>query len=290
MRSPEIETERLILRRLSINDAETAYKNWCSNPSVARYTMWDVHKSVETTKNLFNMWEKEYEKESTFRWIVELKDTHDLIGTIDVASIQGFDKQVRNFTQVQTPKEAVMLLTKALIFGIAPTMLNDAMWDDDDEYEELQDYLKDNYYLFKGKDGQWIRIPKGRAMSVIGGAFRRAKNYAKGDKDAFKGFGEFAANQVAPNSVLNNNIFAPLSQVKNNKSWSGNKIISDSMAKRPTEEQYNEKTDKISIALGKAMKDLPLPESMKNFKSPLAIHYLLDQYTGVFGDVVLPIS
>lgn len=204
------------------------------------------------------------------------------------ASIQGFDKQVRNFTQVQTPKEAVMLLTKALIFGIAPTMLNDAMWDDDDEYEELQDYLKDNYYLFKGKDGQWIRIPKGRAMSVIGSAFRRTKNYAKGDKDAFKGFGEFAANQVAPNSVVNNNIFAPLSQVKNNKSWSGNKIISDSMAKRPSEEQYNEKTDKISIALGKAMKDLPLPEEYKNFKSPLAIHYLLDQYTGVFGDAILP--
>jgi hypothetical protein len=204
------------------------------------------------------------------------------------ASIQGFDKQVRNFTQVQTPKEAVMLLTKALIFGIAPTMLNDAMWDDDDEYEELQDYLKDNYYLFKGKDGQWIRIPKGRAMSVIGSAFRRTKNYAKGDKDAFKGFGEFAANQVAPNSVINNNIFAPLSQVKNNKSWSGNKIISDSLSKRPTEQQYNEKTDKISIALGKAIKDLPLPEEYRNFKSPLAIHYLLDQYTGVFGDTILP--
>ena len=83
----QIETKRLILRKLSVNDAYTAYKNWCSNPNVARYTMWNVHKSVETTKNLFSMWEKEYEKNNTFRWIVELKDTHDLIGTIDVASI-----------------------------------------------------------------------------------------------------------------------------------------------------------------------------------------------------------
>ena len=32
------------------------------------------------------MWEKEYEFNDTFRWIVELKDTHELIGTIDVAS------------------------------------------------------------------------------------------------------------------------------------------------------------------------------------------------------------
>ena len=204
------------------------------------------------------------------------------------ASIQGFDKQVRNFTQINNPRQAVMLLTKALIFGIAPTMLNDAMWDDDDEYEEMQEYQKDNYYLFKGKNGQWIRIPKGRAMSVIGGAFRRGKNYLQGDKDAFKGFGKFAADQVAPNSVVSNNIFAPLSQVKNNESWSGNKIISDSMAKRPTDEQYNEKTDEVSKFIGKAIKDLPLPESMKNFKSPLAIHYLLDQYTGAIGDVFLP--
>ena len=82
----KIETERLILRRLTVNDSLTAFNNWCSNINVARYTMWDVHKSPETTKNLFTMWEKEYLKNDTFRWIVELKDTHDLIGTIDVAS------------------------------------------------------------------------------------------------------------------------------------------------------------------------------------------------------------
>ena len=206
------------------------------------------------------------------------------------ASIQGFDKQVRNFSALTSgdKKQIVNLLTKALVFGVAPTMLNDAMYDDDDEYKELQEYQKDNYYLFKGKDGQWIRIPKGRAMSVIGSAVRRTKEFSLGDKKAFEGFGEFAANQVAPNSVLNNNVFAPLSQVKNNKSWSGNKIISDSMAKRPTDEQYNEKTDEASKIIGKAIKDLPLPESMKNFKSPLAIHYLLDQYTGAVGDVLLP--
>ena len=82
----KIETERLILRRLTIKDYEAAFRNWCSNPNVARYTLWDVHKSPETTKNLFTMWEKEYEKNDTFRWIVELKSTHELIGTIDVAS------------------------------------------------------------------------------------------------------------------------------------------------------------------------------------------------------------
>lgn len=83
----KLETERLILRKLTVNDAEEAYKSWCSNPNVSKYTVWSTHKSLDVTKRLYEMWEKEYEKNDTFRWIVELKDTHKLIGTIDVASI-----------------------------------------------------------------------------------------------------------------------------------------------------------------------------------------------------------
>lgn len=201
------------------------------------------------------------------------------------ASVQGFSKQIRNFTDIQNPRQAVQLLGKIVVLGIAPGLINDAMWDDDDEYKDLQDYQKDNYYLFKGKDGKWIRIPKGRAISVFQSAARRTKYALKGDEKAFDGFVDFAKNQVAPNSPFENNIFAPLSQVSNNKSWSGNKIISDSLSKRPTEEQYNEKTDEISKWIGKQVKDAPIPE---NFKSPLAINYLIDQYSGVIGDVGLP--
>lgn len=201
------------------------------------------------------------------------------------ASVQGFSKQIRNFTDIQNPRQAAQLLGKIIALGIAPGLINDAMWDDDDEYKELQDYQKDNYYLFKGKDGKWIRIPKGRAISVFQSAARRTKYALKGDEKAFDGFVDFAKNQVAPNSPFENNIFAPLSQVSNNKSWSGNKIISDSLSKRPTEEQYNEKTDEISKWIGKQVKNAPIPE---NFKSPLAINYLIDQYSGVIGDVGLP--
>lgn len=210
------------------------------------------------------------------------------------ASIQGFDKQIRNFKDALTSgdkKQIVHLLTKALIFGIAPTMLNDAANDDDDEYKEMPDYQKDNYYLFKADNGKWIRIPKGRAMSVLGSAARRTKNFVTtGDISAYKGLWDFAKTQVAPNSIFENNILAPFSQVKNNKSWSGSKIIPDSIAKRPTEEQYNEKTDSFSKWLGQVFKDIPVPKEYENFKSPMAINYLIDQYTGAIGDVVLPMT
>ena len=49
-----------------------------------KYVIWDKHSSPEVTINLFNIWVNEYEDDHTFRWICELKDTHDLIGTIDV--------------------------------------------------------------------------------------------------------------------------------------------------------------------------------------------------------------
>ena len=82
----QIETERLILRKLTVNDAEEAYNNWCSSYNVSKYVMWKKHENVEETKKLFIAWEKEYEDLTTFRWIVELKETNELIGTIDVAS------------------------------------------------------------------------------------------------------------------------------------------------------------------------------------------------------------
>jgi len=82
----ELETNRLILRRIKIEDAEAAYKNWCSHDIVCKYTLWDKHNSVEETKELYKIWVKDYENLDTYRWIVELKDTHELIGTIDVAS------------------------------------------------------------------------------------------------------------------------------------------------------------------------------------------------------------
>ena len=81
-----LETERLILRKLTIEDAPYAYEHWCSNPSVCKYTMWDKHNSAEDTKKLYEIWEKEYEDPTIYRWLVEIKESHTPIGTIDVCS------------------------------------------------------------------------------------------------------------------------------------------------------------------------------------------------------------
>ena len=80
-----LETKRLILRRLTKNDAEEAFSSWCNSDKVDRYVLWKKHDNVEVTKELYEKWENEYASLSTYRWIVELKDTKELIGTIDVS-------------------------------------------------------------------------------------------------------------------------------------------------------------------------------------------------------------
>lgn len=79
-----LETERLILRRIKISDAETAFANWTNDTEVTKYVTWDQHETVEVTKELFTKWEEEYELPHKYRWVVYVKELDTIIGTVDV--------------------------------------------------------------------------------------------------------------------------------------------------------------------------------------------------------------
>lgn len=87
-----LETERLILRRISKNDADIAFKNWTSDPLVSRYVTWDTHENVGVTRELFTMWEEEYNLEHKYRWVVYVKELDTIIGTIDVVHQSNIQK------------------------------------------------------------------------------------------------------------------------------------------------------------------------------------------------------
>ena len=80
----ELETNRLILRKLNENDAESVYNNWANDPEVTKWLTWEAHNSVEVTKEILSIWLNDYDNDSTYRWGIELKKTHELIGMIDV--------------------------------------------------------------------------------------------------------------------------------------------------------------------------------------------------------------
>lgn len=193
-------------------------------------------------------------------------------------SVQGASKFVRNFSEAIENKQYAKILTRVALLGLTPALVGEIMWGDDDEYTQLPEYQKDNYYLFKSGNGNWIRIPKGQVQGALQSLPRRAISAVRGQKNAFSGFGDTIANNVAPNNPLTDNVLGPIISVKENKAWSGNQIV-PSYLENPTypSEEYTSGTDEFSKWLGK-----------KTNTSPAKINYLLDQYTGVLGDVALP--
>ena len=195
------------------------------------------------------------------------------------ASVQGLDKFYRNLTGQNGWKGYANILTKATLFQIAPAIINGLLLGDDDDYEDLPEYTKDNYFLFKTGKGKFFRIPKGRVSSLIGGIARRGLETAQGKEVDWNALVDTAINQMAPNNPLTDNIIAPLIQAKTNKSWYGGDIESSRLQKLPVAERSDETTDKLSKFLGEKLNI-----------SPKKINYVLDQYSGGIGDVLLPMG
>jgi len=79
-----IETERLILRRFSIEDADYMFNNWASDAEVTKYLMWTVHSDVFISKAIINSWIELYQKLEYYNWTVVLKEINEPIGSIAV--------------------------------------------------------------------------------------------------------------------------------------------------------------------------------------------------------------
>lgn len=74
-----IETDRLILRRFRLEDAEDMYANWASDPEVARFLTWPTHSSVEVTKSLLADWIPRYEMADTLIGLWSTKKQEKLL-------------------------------------------------------------------------------------------------------------------------------------------------------------------------------------------------------------------
>jgi len=197
------------------------------------------------------------------------------------ASVQGAIQQVRNVREAKANglKGALTLAAKFAAAGLPSILLNHLLWDDDEEYAELSDYVKQNYYIVgKYDDGKFVRIPKGRALAVIQNGFEQMENLITGNDEAdLATFGKLLISNLAPNDPIDNNIFSPIAQALRNETWYGEELVPTRLQDLPTAEQYDETTDSISRWLGER---LPI--------SPYKINYLLDQYSGGIGDTFLP--
>lgn len=84
MDTPILETERLILRPLSLNDAEHIFKTWTSDPDVEKYMIWDLHQSINDTISWLKTEVAELTSNNNYTWGMVFKENNELFGTISI--------------------------------------------------------------------------------------------------------------------------------------------------------------------------------------------------------------
>ena len=77
-----IETQRLRLRRFTMDDAEDMYRGWACDPQVTKYLTWPAHESAEVSRAILALWIPQYEDGAFFNWAIEWKETGEAIGAM----------------------------------------------------------------------------------------------------------------------------------------------------------------------------------------------------------------
>ena len=78
-----IETDRLLLRRFTLDDAGAMYKNWASDPDVTKFLTWPAHSGINVSKAVLEEWVSLYAEENYYQWAIVLKEHgNDPIGSI----------------------------------------------------------------------------------------------------------------------------------------------------------------------------------------------------------------
>ena len=163
--------------------------------------------------------------------------------------------------------------------AIVPMALGNAMYGNDDEYKDMKDSIKENNYLFKVGD-TWLKLPRGRVVSTISGLFNRSYKQLTGQETDWGDYGKNVLDQITPAQNVARHIFSPFADVANNRTWYGTKIESDALQNYAVNQRYDENTSRISVWIGQLTSHFGL--------SPKEVNYLIDQYTGVVGDILLP--
>jgi hypothetical protein len=195
-------------------------------------------------------------------------------------AFQGLDKFGRNFknSPIKTSIKSIASIT-------LPTLVFNQINKDNPNYQALDNRTKDNNYLIPMGD-KFFKVPKTyQNGAIFGSLFERLQRLQSGDKDAFKGFPTTLATNFSPVQNINplaNTVVAPaLYNIPKNKDFANRTIEPMGLQSRSPELRYDEKTSELGKMLSKVITPM-------TGLSPIQIDYLIDSYTGVIGDFVLP--
>lgn len=178
------------------------------------------------------------------------------------AGIQGFDKFVTHVSEgVKTPKGMGSLLLEFTAVGVGTAVANAILNGDDEEYDKLPYYYKNNYYMFKVGDNQYFRIPKGRVQALYDVIFEYATGLREEDspKDYFESLTSALDSAVLPPALESASPMSAYVQLFENKDAFGNEI-------------YSKKYDTTGEKIQKS------------------IYHLLSNYFGRYGRIVKDVT
>lgn len=224
------------------------------------------------------------------------------------AAVAGVNQFVTLLTSKETwtTKNGLLKLARAFTTQAIPAILlaflNSGWFGDDDEkrkeYDELSEYTKNNYWVFKWGD-TWVKLPRDREISALFGTLFQNivldKIYPEErDSTVTKEFIGYLKDQLMPTVSP---VGWALVQARNNKTWYGSDLISSSyqdLLKNP--ETYMDITDESTSEIATWIAGIinKGPEAMREalgvLGTPKGTDYILDQLTGGLGDVVLPLT
>ncbi len=214
------------------------------------------------------------------------------------AQVQGVDKEARTFTT--GGKNNILKYVMRYVLSAVLTSALLEFWNrliDEDGWEELSQYQKNNFYCIAYGDGKFIKLPKAREAAIPNTLIERSIDFAFGDKDAFYQFGEYIGDTILPSwlpltGLISGTIEGGLEEgaeealhqavgstmlsgiVDNmvNEDFKGTPIVSSSLEDTPKKQQTNNKTTWLAYAIGQLTNT-----------SPLKADHIIDSYTGILG-------
>lgn len=84
-----LESQRLLLRPFTVEDADAMYRNWASDSAVTKFLSWPVHTSPDMTTELLQDWVSQYPEEDYYQWAIVLKSMGEPVGSISVVSLDS---------------------------------------------------------------------------------------------------------------------------------------------------------------------------------------------------------
>lgn len=206
------------------------------------------------------------------------------------AGMQGLDKTVRQLKAAPAKTIAKYLVMQSLA-EVALALMNAH----NPHYDELDDEVKDNYFLIPLGDPKnaekFLRLPRSREYGALFGGLtaRIIDGLVDGDlggedmgEEAREWFGSVAEG-FSPPDVMGNNILNTFTRIdlfdpeSPGKTWYGGDIVPHHLQKYSPNEQYDSGTSLMGRYLAKLHPNL----------SPEKIDDLVDSYGGIVADVLL---